>query len=89
VRSGVDQQELSGEGALLDNEHVAAVANRLGADRQNFLDNLSLLVRTSKAKDFQNVDLVDTVRRQRLRMCAGGAGDCVAHLERFAQRVVC
>ena len=60
VRSGVAEQDVTGEGALLDNEHVAAVAARLGADRSSFVDNLALLVRTSTSRDFANVDLVDT-----------------------------
>lgn len=72
VRSGREQQELSGEGALLHNEHIKSVADSLGDDRAAFVDNLNLQVRKSTAKDMLNVDLIDTPG-----LC-DGACDCAA-----------
>ena len=55
VRSGVESQDIKGEGALVDNEHYAAAADRLGRDRAEFIENLALVVRTSHAKDFGRI----------------------------------
>jgi len=61
IRSGTDEQDVKGEGALVDNEHIKAVTARLPADdRQRFIDHLSMLVRRSTAKDFPRIDLIDT-----------------------------
>ena len=61
IRSGTDVQDIKGEGALVDNDHVAAVVQRLPpGDRKRFVDHLTMLVRTSTAKDFPRIDLIDT-----------------------------
>jgi uncharacterized membrane protein YgcG len=76
IRSGNETQEVQGEGALIENPHIAAVAARLGNDRENFIENLSLHVRSRRAPsggdaaaddnnnntrdDFDSVDLIDT-----------------------------
>ncbi len=61
IRSGTDMQDVKGEGALVDNEHIKAVTARLPVgDRQRFIDHLAMLVRTSTAKDFPRIDLIDT-----------------------------
>lgn len=44
----------------MDNEHIAQAANALGQDRERFIENLALVVRTSHAKDFGRIDLLDT-----------------------------
>lgn len=60
IRSGVRSQDIRGEGALVDNKQLAALADRLGKDRHEFIENLQLLVRPSKAKNFREIDLIDT-----------------------------
>lgn len=65
IRSGRHEQEVQGEGALVDNEHIAQVAARLGekhgeAARSSFVEHLTMCVRTSKAKQFESIDFIDT-----------------------------
>lgn len=44
VRSGLESQDIKGDGALVDNEHFSAAADRLGGDRTRFIENLALVV---------------------------------------------
>jgi hypothetical protein len=60
VRSGTEAQDIRGKGAMIDNEHIRAAATRMGGDGPRFIENLSLVVRTSRAKDFARIDLLDT-----------------------------
>lgn len=71
VRCGSETQEVQGEGALIENAHIAAVAGRLGGgDREAFIENLSLSVIGRKpgagisaalgGRDVDSVDLIDT-----------------------------
>lgn len=60
VRSGDYAHDIKGEGALVENDDFAAAADRLGADRARFVENLTLAVRPSQAKDFGRIDLLDT-----------------------------
>jgi translation initiation factor 2 beta subunit (eIF-2beta)/eIF-5 len=60
VTHGRSEGTIKGEGTVLENRHLHAVADRLGKDRSAFIEYLSTVHTTKTAHELANVQLIDT-----------------------------
>jgi hypothetical protein len=60
VRSSTQRSSIVGESSLVNNDHLASVASRLGVDRSAFIEGLRVESVPSRARDFPMLDLIDT-----------------------------